>query len=186
MIRLASSEDAAAIAVIYAPYVTDTFISFEEEPPDAAEMAARLRGVHPFHAWLVSDDAGCVEGYASASPHRTRAAYRWSVDVSVYVAENSHRKGVGRALYGRLLALLRAQGFKSAFAGIALPNGASVALHESMGFAPIGLYRDVGYKLGAWRDVGWWQLILNPGDAAPTALLPFEAVADSVLANWTR
>jgi phosphinothricin acetyltransferase len=85
-----------------------------------------------------------------------------------------------------LLALLRGQGFKSAFAGIALPNGASVALHESMGFAPIGLYRDVGYKLGAWRDVGWWQLILNPGDAAPTALLPFEAVADSVLANWTR
>jgi phosphinothricin acetyltransferase len=135
----------------------------------------------------VSDEGGGrIEGYACASPHRTRAAYRWSVDVSVYVARTSHRKGVGRALYEQLLALLRAQGFKSAFAGIALPNAASVGFHESMGFAPIGIYRDVGYKLGAWRDVGWWQLILSPGDAAPAAPSPFEAVADGVLSNPTR
>jgi phosphinothricin acetyltransferase len=186
MIRLAGNDDAAQIAAIYAPYVTDAFVSFEEEPPDAAEMAMRLQSGHPFHAWLVSDEGGRIEGYACASPHRTRAAYRWSADVSVYVARNSHRKGVGRALYGRLLALLRAQGFKSAFAGIALPNAASVGFHESMVFAPIGIYRDVGYKLGAWRDVGWWQLILNAEKAAPTALLPFERVVGNILNRETR
>ena len=165
-IRLATDDDAAALARIYAPNIVDSVISFEATPPDAAEMAARVRGVQTVAPWLVCE-AGDVCGYAYASRHRERAAYRWAIDVSVYVDRRHHRRGIGRALYTSLIALVRLQGFHRAHAGITVPNAPSIALHESFGFAPVGVYPAVGYKLGAWRDVGWWQLALRAPDGEP-------------------
>lgn len=162
-IRPARAVDAAAVATVYAPYVRDTVISFEEEPPTAAEMAERIASTQAVHPFLVFEEGGRVVGYAYAGPHRARPAYRWSVDVTVYVAKHAHRSGVGRALYRDLLARLADQGFHSAFAGIALPNDKSVGLHEAMGFEHIGTYREVGFKFGGWHDVGWWRLSLNDG-----------------------
>ena len=151
--------DAAACAAIYAPFVTESWISFELEPPTADEMAARIADYGASHAWLVAEQDGRVAGYAYGSPHRSRAAYASSCDVAVYVDPAFARRGIGRALYGALLPRL-AERFHAAFAGIALPNNASVGLHEAMGFTPVGTYREVGWKLGGWRDVGWWQRLL--------------------------
>ncbi|HEY6908728.1 MAG TPA: arsinothricin resistance N-acetyltransferase ArsN1 family B [Myxococcales bacterium] len=168
MIRLAGAADAEEVAAIYDPVVAQTAISFEEEPPGAAGMERRIVEGSAFAPWLVDIGGnGRVDGYAYASRHRERAAYRWSVDVAVYVAAGRRGKGVGRALYTSLIALLRLQGFCAAHAGIALPNAASVALHERMGFAPIGIFPAVGYKLGAWRDVGWWRLDLREREVPP-------------------
>ncbi len=157
--RAASAADAAACAVIYAPFVTDTWISFELEPPSVEEMARRIREYGATHAWLVAEADGAVVGYAYGSPHRTRAAYASSCDMEVYVDPRASRRGVGRGLYAALLPML-SERYHAAFAGIALPNEASIGLHEAMGFTPIGIYREVGWKLGAWRDVGWWQRLL--------------------------
>lgn len=151
--------DAAACAAIYAPYVTDSCASFETEPPDEAEMARRINEYGASHAWLVAELNGDLVGYAYGSPHRSRAAYAASCDVTIYIAPRAARQGVGRRLYGTLLPRL-AETHHAAFAGIALPNPASVALHEAMGFAHLGTYHEVGWKLGAWRDVGWWQRLL--------------------------
>lgn len=154
-LRPAGEDDAAAVAAVYAPYVSDSVVSFEDVPPDAAEIRRRML-VAPRLPWLVAIDEGVV-GFAYAAPHRTRAAYRWSVDVSVYLHASARGRGIGRALYGELFPLLSELGYVSAFAGIALPNPASIALHESFGFVPVGTYRDVGFKHGRWHDVGWWQ-----------------------------
>jgi phosphinothricin acetyltransferase len=145
---------------IYAPYVTDNWVSFELEPPSADEMAGRIANHGASHGWLVAELDGDVVGYAYGSPHRTRAAYSNSCDVAVYVDPAHARQGIGRALYTELLPLLAAKGFHAAFAGIALPNDASIGVHEAMGFTPVGIYREVGWKLGGWRDVGWWQRLL--------------------------
>lgn len=152
--------DAGACAAIYAPFVAESAVSFEEVAPDAAELSARIAATQATHPWLVAESGGEVIGFAYACPHRARAAYRWSADVSAYVASGSRRAGAGRALYAELLGRLSAQGFHVACAGITLPNEASVALHESFGFEPVGVYREIGWKAGAWRDVGWWQLRL--------------------------
>ncbi len=166
-------DDAAACAAIYAPAIEGSAISFEETPPGAAEIAARMRSYQPTHPWLVAERGGEVVGYAYACPHRDRAAYRWSVDVSVYVAAGERGSGHGRALYTELFERLRRQGFRSACAGVTLPNEASVGLHEALGFRPIGVFRQIGFKQGAWRDVGWWQLELAPAPAgAPPEPLP--------------
>jgi phosphinothricin acetyltransferase len=159
-VRAATAADAAACAAIYAPFVTGNWVSFELDPPDAGAMAARISKHGTSHAWLVADVDGSLAGYAYGSPHRDRAAYSSSCDVAVYVDPAHARQGVGRTLYAELLPLLAARGFHAAFAGIALPNAASVGLHEAMGFAPVGIYREVGWKLGGWRDVGWWQRLL--------------------------
>ena len=172
-IRAATAADAAAIAAVYRPYVTDSAISFESEPPRAGEMAGRM-AAEPRMPWLVAERAGAVVGYAYASAHRERAAYRWAADVSVYLAETERGRGTGRSLYARLFAALRALGYVAAYAGIALPNPASVGLHESMGFRPVGVYRQVGYKFGRWHDVGWWQLALvDPLPAEPAEPRPW-------------
>lgn len=155
-IRLAEESDAEAVRAIYAPVVASTAISFELEPPTREEMAARIREIGAFYPFLVTDG-----GYAYASQHSARAAYRFAVNVSVYVAEGARGRGLGRTLYQRLFAIARAQGFYAACAGISLPNEASVRLHESLGFVPVGVYREVGYKLGRWHDVGWWQRSLR-------------------------
>jgi phosphinothricin acetyltransferase len=169
VIRDADPErDAAACAAIYAPYVSDGVASFETAPPDAAEMEQRIARNWATHPWLVAERDGRVAGFAYGCPHRTRAAYRWAADVSVYVGADHQRSGVGRALYEALLPLLRAQGICTVCAGVTLPNPASVALHEAMGFQPVGVYRSIGWKFGAWHDVGWWQLELErPSGGAP-------------------
>jgi phosphinothricin acetyltransferase len=159
-IRRAVCEDATAIASIYRPFVTDSWVSFELDPPDAGDIAQRIADFGISHAWLAAEIGGVLAGYAYASPHRTRAAYASSCDVAVYVDPQFARRGVGRALYGALLPMLAAQGLHAAFAGIALPNPGSIGLHEACGFTPVGVYREVGWKLGAWRDVGWWQRLL--------------------------
>lgn len=165
-VRAATSGDAAAIAGIYAAYVIDGYASFEAEPPPAAEFERRMM-TRPRLPWLVADEAGRPVGFAYAGQHRTRAAYRWSVDVSVYLDASAHGRGIGRALYERLLPEVRSLGYVCAFAGITLPNPASVGLHEAMGFTPVGVYRSVGFKAGAWRDVGWWQMPLRKPPAEP-------------------
>jgi L-amino acid N-acyltransferase YncA len=158
------ARDAAACAAIYAPHVDPGPASFEDVAPDAAEIAGRIASAH---VWLVAERDGEPAGYAYASRHRDRGAYRWAVDVAVYVAPEHTRRGVARALYVQLLPELARRGFRSACAGITLPNPASVALHEAHGFEPVGVYRRIGFKAGAWRDVGWWQLQLRPGDDSP-------------------
>ncbi len=166
-IRLADADDASQIAAIYAPIVRETVISFETEPPDDEEMANRIRKTLPRYPWLVCEHADEILGYAYAGTHRTRDAYQWSVDVSVYVHADHRRAGVGRGLYESLLGVLRKQGFYNSYAGIALPNPASVGLHESLGFEPVGVYEVVGHKNGAWHDVGWWHLQLRAPDDDP-------------------
>ena len=161
MIRLATGADAEAIAAIYRPIVADTAISFETNPPGPAEMEWRIAATLPFAPWLVYEEHGKIAGYAYGSRHRERAAYQWSVDVSVYVDDAFRRRGIGSALYTALFPQLRLQGFFAAHAGITLPNAGSVGLHESLGFVPVGVYRGVGYKLSAWHDVGWWQRSLR-------------------------
>jgi L-amino acid N-acyltransferase YncA len=156
-IRLARLEDAAAIAAIYRPYVEGSIISFELEPPSEAVMSERLARVLAKLPWLVCEQDGDLTGYAYASPHHDRAAYQWSVDVSVYLRRGLQRRGIGRALYSELFTLLVQQGYYTAFAGISLPNAASVGLHESFGFEPVGIYRNAGFKFDTWHDVGWWQ-----------------------------
>ena len=165
-IRPATVDDAAAVAAIYAPLVRDTCISFETEAPDAQEMRARIGKTLASLPWLVAEAGdGSVCGYSYAGRHRERAAYQWAVDTSVYVRADQRGQGVGRLLYASLLPLLADLGYYRAFAGVALPNAASVALHEAMGFAPLGVFRDVGFKHGAWHDVGWWQRALRPLDS---------------------
>lgn len=167
-LRLCTPADAAAIAAIYAPFCADGFVSFETTPPSTAEMAARIEKITARRSWLVAETAdGRVAGYVYASPHRERAAYRWAVDVAAYPHADHRRRGLGRALYTALFAVLRALHYFKAYAGIALPNAASVALHERMGMSLVGVYRGVGYKAGAWRDVGWWQLDLQPELSPP-------------------
>jgi phosphinothricin acetyltransferase len=172
-LRVASVEDAEPISAIYAPIVRDTAISFETEPPSAGAMAERIEITQQRYPWLVALTDEQILGYAYASEHRQRAAYRWSVDVTAYVAESARGQGVGRSLYNGLILMLSAQGFRSAFAGIALPNDASIGLHEAVGFEALGVYKDVGYKLGTWRDVGWWRLALTDGQSPPSEPIPF-------------
>ncbi len=170
-LRTAQTGDAAGVLSIYAPVVRDTAISFELEPPDEAAMASRIRETLRRWPWLVcADDGGNrppILGYAYATAHRERAAYRWCVEVSVYVHPGARRLGVARALYTALFGLLRQQGFVNAYAGITLPNAASVGVHEALGFRPVGVYHAIGFKQGRWHDVGWWELALQPQSASP-------------------
>ncbi len=156
-IRLATPGDAAAVAAIYAPYCEGSAVSFEQVAPTAEEMAQRIVAVIAQRPWIVLEDNGAVVGYAYAGPHNERWAYRWSVNTAIYISRTHQRRGAGRALYTVLFHLLRHLGHYKAIAGITMPNPASVALHEAMGFELAGVYRDIGYKLGAWRDVAWYQ-----------------------------
>jgi phosphinothricin acetyltransferase len=166
-IRDACAADVPALLDIYRPNVTDTAVSFELEPPSLDEFAARVAHAQSQWAWLVAEhDTGMIAGYAYAGAFRTRAAYQWSAETSAYVHANCRGQGVGRQLYRALLRELAAKGYCNAYAGIALPNDASVALHKAVGFEPVGVFRRAGWKFGRWHDVSWWQLALG---AAPPA-----------------
>ena len=178
-LRIASPRDAGGIAAIYAPIVERTSISFEVDVPTADEIARRVSATEAHWPWLVVDD-GSILGYAYGSQHRIRAAYRWSVDVSVYVAEHARRGGVASRLYRALFAILIQQGFYAAFAGVTLPNEASLGLHRALGFEPVGIYRHVGYKHGSWHDVWWGQRQLLPPAAVVTEPLAFAAIRDRI------
>jgi phosphinothricin acetyltransferase len=185
-IRVAEAGDAAGIQAVYAPVVNETAISFESEPPTVAEMARRIGETLPGHPWLVLEDGGRILGYAYAHAFAGRAAYRFSVETSIYVDAGARGRGAGRALYAALIAVLRAQGYHQALAGIALPNPASVALHESLGFQPVGVYRRVGWKLGAWHDVGWWQVVLSPEGGPPVPPVPVDRLGPEALSAATE
>jgi L-amino acid N-acyltransferase YncA len=159
-IRSVTTADAEAVRMIYAPYVSDSATSFEAVVPDLAEMTRRIEAQADRYPWLVFESGDRILGYAYASPHRARTAYQWSVEVSVYVHADAHRRGVGRALYIALFELLRRQGYINAYAGITLPNPSSVGLHESLGFVPVGVYRRIGFKFDRWHDVEWLHLRL--------------------------
>ena len=167
-IRVAQPSDAEAVQAIYAPYVANTAISFELEAPSVEEVARRIKTVGQRYPWLVYELDGEIVGYAYATAHRERAAYGWSADGAVYLSPQAHRRGIGRALYQRLLAILKLQGVHSLYGGITLPNAGSVGLHEACGFVRVGVYEEVGYKFGAWHDVGWWGLKLNAPSKDPT------------------
>jgi len=169
MIRPATEADSAALLAIYAPFVERSTVSFETAVPDADEFAARVRKSLSRWAWLVCEVDGAIAGYAYGSAHRERAAYRWSVETSAYVDPRFQRRGIGGTLYRELLDTLAALGYFNAYAGITLPNEASVALHRAVGFEPIGVFKSIGYKFGAWHDVGWLQRRLRDGKPAEPA-----------------
>ena len=179
IIRLANESDAGQILDIYAPVVRETTISFEWEPPSVAEIRHRMRNVMEQLPWLVCDVDGLIAGYAYASPFKTRAGYRWSCELTVYVNSEFHRRGVGRALYAALLPCLAAQGYRVAVAVITVPNPASVGLHESIGMRRVGSYERIGYKFGQWLDDGVWQMELAPPSETHEPPAPFHGLVDT-------
>jgi len=166
-VRDASERDAEACAAIYAPYVTDTAITFESDPPLPVEMAERIATAARTHAWVVLENEGRVVGYAYGGPFNSRVAYRWSCEVSVYLERGRRRTGGGRALYDALFPRLAERGFRTAVAGMTLPNDASVGLHRAMGFEPVGTYRRIGWKHNTWHDVAWTQRTITTGQDPP-------------------
>jgi L-amino acid N-acyltransferase YncA len=179
LIRVAEERDARAIAEIYAPAITEAVISFELTPPDAVEISRRMLSIQRQYPWLVYEESEAVLGYVYASVHNERAAYRWSVDVTAYIRHDAHRRGLGRALYTALFEILVLQGYRTACAGITLPNTASVQMHAAMGFEEVGVYHDVGYKFGKWHDVGWYERALAEHLPEPTEPIPFPELASS-------
>jgi L-amino acid N-acyltransferase YncA len=177
LIRLARDSDAAAIASIYRPYVEQSRISFEETAPDAVEIARRVAGDRPGHyPWFVAEEDGRLLGFASSSPFRTRRAYRWVVETGIYLDPDGKGRGIGRSLLSTMIGVLEQQGYVAAVGAIALPNAASVALHEKLGFIHTGTYRQVGFKMDEWLDVGLWQKDLAPRGATPAEPLPYAQI----------
>ena len=179
VIRMATPADVGPILEVYGPIVAETAISFENEVPAADAMCGRIAETTAALPWLVPECDGRIDGYAYAAPHRARAAYAWSVDVSIYLRASARGRGIGRGLYRALFRVLRRLGYWNAYAGITLPNPASVALHESLGFEPVGIYRGVGYKFGVWHDVGHWHLALGERPARPAPPLLLSTAAGS-------
>ncbi len=183
MIRLANPSDAVAMLAIYSPYIRTTSLTFETWVPPVADFANRIRSYVEYYPWLVYEKDGLVIGYAYASKYREREAYQWSVECSVYVQDDRHRSGIGSALYRALFTLLKAQGFTTVYAVINLPNDRSVAFHERMGFRYFATFEKVGYKLGKWKDVGWWQLQLNEYVHEPMPPVKFSAIDQKIITS---
>lgn len=177
-LRPATPDDAADIRAIYVPYVVASAVSFEIEAPSVDEMRARMVAAQDLYPWIVAVDlaSGVVMGYAYATQFRTRAAYRFAVETSIYIAGNFQGQGVGRQLYKALINTLREQNYTQAIAAITLPNDTSIKLHEAVGFRRAGVYREIGYKTGAWFDVGIWQRDLADSATPPPEILPFSQV----------
>jgi phosphinothricin acetyltransferase len=177
-IRLGATADCPQIAAIYAPIVEQTHISFELASPGPEEMARRLASALKNHVWLVAETNGRIDGYAYASRYREKPAYAWSTETTIYVRDGARGLGVGKKLYRSLLNVLRAQNYRRAFAGIALPNDGSIALHESVGFTCVGVNPEAGYKLDHWHDLGWWSIQLNDGLLPPALPCPLSELGD--------
>lgn len=175
-IRLATTADAGAILRIYTPFVTESVVSFEIQPPDLTEMETRIESTLATLPWIVCERDGVVAGYAYAAPHRRREAYQWSVESSVYVDPQQRRRGLGRALYTALFEILALQGYCNAYGGLTLPNPASEALHTACGFEPVGVYRAIGFKHAAWHDVAWYQRSLGAHPDAPDPPKPLVSI----------
>lgn len=168
ILRIAIPEDAKSILEIYSPVVMNTPTSFEEVPPTVQEMTLRIENILASHSWIVAEDQNKkIMGYAYAGPHQERATYRWSVNVSAYIREGYRGFGLGKELYSRLFEILKSQNYCRAFAGITLPNDASVGLHEKIGFKHLGTFHKVGFKMGKWHNVGWWELSFQNEDSLP-------------------
>jgi L-amino acid N-acyltransferase YncA len=176
-VRLATPADGDACAAVYAPYVERTSISFELAPPTGAEMATRIARTVERWPWLVVEVDGVVQAYAYGTRHRERAAYDWTVETTVYVAEGFQGRGLGRAAMRALVAVLRLQGFHLAVAGVTAPNPGSVALHRSLGFERIGEFEAIGWKLDGWHGVEWFALELAPRDPVPDPVTPIPDLA---------
>lgn len=179
-LRVATPDDAAGVRAIYAPYVESTAITFEVETPTTPQLGERIRSGLETYPWLVCEgEDGDLLGYAAASALRSKAAFQWSVELSIYVDRDSRGDGVGSALYTALLDMLAEQGFANAYVAITLPNEASVGFHERMGFEPVGTFPGVGHKHGEWHDVQWWATTLGERPADPDSPTPFEAMRGS-------
>jgi L-amino acid N-acyltransferase YncA len=161
LVRDARPEDAEPLLAIYRPFVVETTISFEIDPPSLTEFQERIYKALSGWAWLVAQVNGEVAGYAYGSWHREREAYKWSVETSAYIDATHRGKGLGRMLYGALMPRLAERGYCNAYAGIALPNEASIAFHRAMGFQPVGVFKSVGWKFGGWQNVWWWHLSIR-------------------------
>ncbi|MGQ0739945.1 MAG: arsinothricin resistance N-acetyltransferase ArsN1 family B [Bacteroidota bacterium] len=183
LIRLVAPEDAENILAIYTPYIENTSFTFETEVPSVAEFSERIKKYLHHWPWLVCEVNGSIAGYAYASGYRERVAYQWSVECSVYVQDDFQRMGVAKALYETLFEILEQQGFRNVYAVINLPNDKSVAFHESCGFRYFATYEQVGYKLGEWKNVGWWRLILNKFGKEPAAPLMFAELNKDFIAG---
>lgn len=180
-VRQAQLSDAQGILDIYAPYIVHSFITFENEVPDTAVFAQRIAHYAQRFPWLVCQVGDTIAGYVYASPHRDRAAYQWCCESSIYMHEKFKGKGVGRILYQALFDLLKLQGIRHVYAGITLPNEGSVALHERLGFTWLANYKHIGYKLGEWKSVGWWELQLNALDANPQPPTLYSAMPEDAV-----
>jgi len=178
-IRMAHPTDAAAVLAIYAPVVRDTVTSFELEPPAVDEFRGRIEKTLETHPWLIAESDGHLAAYAYAMPFRSRPAYQWTAEVSVYVDPTHHRRGLARSLYASLFAVLELLGYRTVVAGVALPNPASMALHERCGFRSVGVFERVGFKFDRWVDVAWWSRSLAEAHDAPTR-------APIVLSRWSE
>lgn len=178
-IRLATSNDSLGVLEIYAPFILNTTTTFEIDVPSPQEMGDRINKYLEKGPWLVSEHDGQITGYAYASEHRARAAYQWSIEVSVYVHPDHHGLGLGRRLYHCVLEILHLQGYCSVFAGITQPNEPSDAFHRAIGFDLIGTYKNIGYKMGKWCDVKWYQLSLNKTNQAPKPIIDLKTLKDS-------
>jgi L-amino acid N-acyltransferase YncA len=180
MIRLATLNDMEQILEIYAPYVQTTNISFETIVPSKEEMKRRIDSTLKSNPWIVFEEGQSILGYAYASKHRERAAYKWAVDSSIYVRQDSRGRGIGKILYKELFSILRLQGYCNVYAGICLPNDSSVGIHESFGFKKIAHFNKVGYKFGQWHDVGWWELFLEQHKSEPSEPIPINQIYNEV------
>jgi L-amino acid N-acyltransferase YncA len=185
-VRPITPADTAAALAIYAPYILGSAATFEADVPDAAAFQARIQSYTARFPWLVVEIGGAIAGYAYGSTHRDRSAYQWTCESSIYVAPAFQGRGVARPLYEALLALLRHQGFRTVYAGITLPNEASVRLHEKLGFTPFAVFENVGFKLGAWQKVGWWRQALNSFTADPAPPILFPQLASALLLETLR
>jgi L-amino acid N-acyltransferase YncA len=181
MIRIATDSDAESILNIYAPYIENTSYTFETEVPSVDSFRERIASYLQSWPWLVCEIDGVIAGYAYGSKHRERIAYQWSVECSAYVHDDFQRVGVGQALYTALIRLLKLQGFRNLYAVINLPNEKSVAFHERMGFESFAVYKNVGYKLGKWKNVGWWQLQLNEYTMEPSPPTKFSELEPKLI-----
>ena len=180
-IRLATADDAKGILAIYGPYIENTSLTFETEVPSTEEFAGRITNYLKNWPWLVCEKDGLITGYAYASRYRERTAYQWSVECSVYIHDDFQRAGIARALYTSLFEILKIQGYRNVYAVINLPNEKSVIFHESCGFRYFATFEQVCYKLGKWKNVGWWRLIINAFGDEPATPVHFSALNKEIL-----